>query len=217
MKITKSSREDFPAIVSEVRKYYSGKFARFGPVSRGVDWNDATSQELRHEKLLEIHQERRSFSLNDYGCGYGALLSYLQPRYDEFGYNGVDISKEMIASARQRFAKYRNAVFRVASAPTKTADYTVASGIFNVKLGTTKAEWLKYLLYALDRMDRRSRLGFAFNCLTKYSDKERMRQDLYYADPCYLFDYCKKRFSRQIALLHDYGLYEFTILVRKKS
>ena len=38
---------------------------------------------------------------------------------------------------------------------------------------------------------------------------------LYYADPGRLFDLCKRRYSRNIALLHDYGLYEFTILVRK--
>jgi hypothetical protein len=42
-----------------------------------------------------------------------------------------------------------------------------------------------------------------------------MREDLFYADPCELFDYCKTRFARNVALLHDYGLYEFTILVRK--
>jgi hypothetical protein len=43
-----------------------------------------------------------------------------------------------------------------------------------------------------------------------------MRADLYYADPAQVFDYCKRRFSPNVALLHDYGLYEFTILVRKQ-
>jgi hypothetical protein len=58
-----------------------------------------------------------------------------------------------------------------------------------------------------------SRRGFAFNVLTKYSDPERMRPDLYYADPLFLFNYCKKSF-KSVALLHDYPLYEFTILVK---
>jgi hypothetical protein len=44
-----------------------------------------------------------------------------------------------------------------------------------------------------------------------------MRNYLYYADPCALFDLCKRRYSKHVALLHDYGLYEFTILVRKTS
>ncbi|MFX7953370.1 class I SAM-dependent methyltransferase, partial [Acinetobacter baumannii] len=59
--------------------------------------------------------------------------------------------------------------------------------------------------------------GFSFNCLTSYSDEDRKRDYLYYADPCQLFDLCKRRYSRQVALLHDYGLYEFTILVRKDA
>jgi hypothetical protein len=42
-----------------------------------------------------------------------------------------------------------------------------------------------------------------------------MREDLYYADPARLFDHCKTRFARNVTLLHDYGLYEFTMLVRK--
>jgi hypothetical protein len=28
---------------------------------------------------------------------------------------------------------------------------------------------------------------------------------------------CKRRFSRNVALLHDYDLYEFTVLVRKAA
>jgi hypothetical protein len=44
-----------------------------------------------------------------------------------------------------------------------------------------------------------------------------MRADLFYADPCVYFDLCKRRYSRQVALLHDYGLYEFTLIVRKEG
>jgi hypothetical protein len=44
-----------------------------------------------------------------------------------------------------------------------------------------------------------------------------MRADLYYADPLWLFDYCKRNLSKQVALLHDYGMYDFTILVRREA
>ena len=30
-----------------------------------------------------------------------------------------------------------------------------------------------------------------------------------------MFDLCKRRYSPRVALLHDYPLYEFTVLVRK--
>src|SRR5439155_18607664 len=97
----------------------------------------------------------------------------------------------------------------------RSTDYTVASGIFNVKLAAPDAAWREHVLRTLDGLDLTSRRGFAFNCLTRYSDAERMKDYLFYADPCELFDYCKQRFAKNVALLHDYGLYEFTILVRK--
>jgi hypothetical protein len=41
-----------------------------------------------------------------------------------------------------------------------------------------------------------------------------MRDYLYYPDPCRVFDYCKTHIAREVALLHDYGLFAFTIIVR---
>jgi hypothetical protein len=122
----------------------------------------------------------------------------------------------MIDAARERLKDHSNARFIQASVPDVIGDYGVASGIFNVRMERTDAEWQAYLEATLDQLDRTSRLGFAFNCLSSYSDADRMRPDLYYADPCRLFDLCKRRYAKNVALLHDYGLYEFTILVRKQ-
>jgi len=74
---------------------------------------------------------------------------------------------------------------------------------------------LSYILDTLENINEKSKKGFSFNMLTKYSDKELMRGDLYYADPLFFFDYCKRNYSKEISLLHDYDLYEFTILVKK--
>jgi putative ABC transport system permease protein len=79
------------------------------------------------------------------------------------------------------------------------------------------ADWRAYVNETIDRLAELSLRGFAFNCLTSYADADRMRPDLFYADPCELFDRCKRRYARNVALMHDYDLYEFTILVRKKD
>jgi hypothetical protein len=94
------------------------------------------------------------------------------------------------------------------------SDYTVASGIFNVKLTTPDDTWQEYVLDTLRTMARLSAKGFAFNMLTSYSDPDKMRDDLFYGDPRFFFDYCKREYARNVALLHDYGLYEFTMIVR---
>jgi hypothetical protein len=97
----------------------------------------------------------------------------------------------------------------------KEADYTVASGVLNLKFDIPENEWLEYIIETISVMNSKSRNGFAFNALTKYSDKEYMKEELYYSDPCFLFDYCKRNFAKNVALLHDYQEYDFTIIVRK--
>ncbi len=204
------------SILDEVATYYAEKLAEHGDTPRGVDWNGQESQNVRFEQLCKIIYPKTShFSLNDLGCGYGALLDYLRDKHSTCAYLGVDVSHEMIKVAEQRHAGADRARFITSAEPDEVAEYGLASGIFNVRLGRSDAEWFDYLQATLDVLDRTSSLGFGFNCLTLYSDEDKKRDNLYYADPCRLFDLCKCRYSRQVALLHDYGLYEFTILVRK--
>ena len=204
-------------ILAEVAEYYSAKLAEHGETPRGVDWNGEEGQVLRFEQISKVISPATNFTLNDLGCGYGSLFDYLKLHYRDFTYNGCDVSDDMIRAAQGRYVNDSNAHFAIASEPPETADYAIASGIFNVRLGRGDVEWREYLEATLDILDRTSHQGFAFNCLTVYSDKDKMREYLYYADPCVLFDLCKKRYSRHVALLHDYGLYEFTILVRKQQ
>ncbi len=203
-------------LFDEVATYYAGKLAEHGDTPRGVDWNGEESQTNRFEQLCKvIDSEKSDFSLNDLGCGYGALFDFLSDKYPLCSYLGIDVSAEMTQAGQLRNVASHSARFITASEPDIVSDYGVASGIFNVRLKRTDAEWNAYLQATLDVLDRTSRRGFSFNCLTSYSDEDKKRDYLYYADPCQLFDLCKHRYSRQVALLHDYGLYEFTILVRK--
>ncbi len=204
------------AILADVAAYYSGKLAVHGQSPQGVDWNGEEGQMLRFRQLCRIIDRPGEVWVNDLGCGYGALFDFLAADRSEIRYVGVDISASMIDAARERLKNRPNARFIQASVPDAVGDYGIASGIFNVRLGRTDAEWQAYVESTLDELDRTSRSGFAFNCLTSYSDADRMRPDLYYADPCRLFDLCKRRYARNVALNHDYGLYEFTILVRKQ-
>jgi SAM-dependent methyltransferase len=202
-------------ILSQVQEYYDEKLQTHGATARGVDWKSPESQELRFAQLVKLIDAGGSFSINDYGCGYGALVDYLERGSYQFQYVGFDISTKMIAQARELYAQANHARFISDRDQLQQADYTLASGIFNVKLNTDDAAWTNYILEVLETMNAISRTGFAFNALTKYSDAEFMRPDLYYADPLFFFDYCKTRYSRFVTLLHDYPLYEFTILVRK--
>lgn len=202
-------------LLIEIAEYYSTKLEQHGETPRGVDWNGEESQTLRFEQLNKIIRLPNSFSVNDLGCGYGAFYDFLSTSHESFSYSGIDVSANMIQAAKQRYQGRNDSFFVVSHKPRLRSDYGVASGIFNVRLGRSDNEWRTYLEATLDVLDRTSRLGFAFNCLTSYSDEDKKREYLHYANPCELFDLCKRRYSKQVAMLHDYGLYEFTILVRK--
>ena len=68
-----------------VAHYFSGRVRKFGPTPWGVDWTCELTQNLRFVQLLKVAGRRRSFSLNDLGCGYGALLPFIRQRYGEAG------------------------------------------------------------------------------------------------------------------------------------
>lgn len=201
--------------LAEVGRYYTEKLTRYGASPQGVDWNSSESQRLRFEQLVRVCGAQARFSLNDLGCGYGALLDYLGSLGRDCDYLGVDISEAMIVKAEELHRGRHGCRFLAAERADRVADYGVASGIFNVRLSASDRDWLAHVLRTLDALDAGCTRGFAFNCLTRYSDAAQMKDYLFYADPCQLFDYCKTRFSTNVALLHDYGLYEFTVIVRK--
>ena len=201
-------------ILDSVNKYYTEKIREYGRTSQGVDWNGDESHHIRFDQLIKVFSDNcKDFSLLDYGCGFGSLIEFLDGKGVEFQYLGFDISEEMVENAKELYGdKYR---FTTSLTEIDIFDYAIANGIFNVRLDCSEEDWIKYILKTLNDLNARSKRGFSFNVLTKYSEREYMRDYLYYADTTLLFDYCKKNFSRNVALLHDYDLYEFTIIVRK--
>lgn len=210
-----SSTGEAPALLADVASYYTSKLEQHGETPRGVDWNSADGQHLRFTQLLKLVEGVEHFSLLDLGCGYGALVDELSTRPASFEYLGLDVSEEMVSAARRRHAARPHVRFEVGARVEQPLDFAVASGIFNVRMQRAADEWAGYVNQTLDVLHAASSRGFAFNCLTSYSDPDRQRPDLHYADPCELFHRCKQHYGRNVALLHDYGLYEFTIIVRK--
>jgi hypothetical protein len=203
-----------PELLHDVAAYYSGRLEQYGPTPRGVDWNSAESQIVRFEQLTRICPPGQVRHIGDFGCGYAALFDFLCDHGYQVTYSGFDIAAPMIDAARCRWAHNGTCRFSQDESILDGADYVVASGVFNVKLQAPPDAWHSHVVATIDQIARLARRGFAFNALTSYSDPERMRPDLYYGDPCLFFDLCKRRYSRHVALLHDYGLYEFTVHVR---
>ncbi len=203
----------FEVIENRIGEYFDRRLSRHGATAAGAAWATDESQKLRFTKLLEVVDTAERYSVNDYGCGYGALADHLTAAGASFDYTGYDVSPEMTRAAHERLA---DRGFTIVTSPENLpeADYTIASGVFNVKLDATGGDWECLMLETLDRMGAISRRGFAFNCLQRPAEPAERKSELYYADPCAVFEHCRRRFSRRVSLLADYALAEFTVLVR---
>lgn len=197
-----------------VKDLYEQNLKQHGVSSQAVGWRDADSQMLRFEQLSKmIDPPSAPFTMADLGCGYGAYYTWLRDNgYNVTEFFGYDISAEMLNVAREQVTDAGTHFIESDHVET-TADYVTTSGIFNVRFNKSDEEWTRFICATLDNMFAQCRKGIAFNVLSSYVDWK--EDHLYYADPAFFFDYCKKNHSRFVTLLHDYPLWEWTIFVRK--
>lgn len=201
--------------LNKVKSYFTEKLETHGATHRGVDYNSTESQEARFFQLTKVIDPSTKYSLIDFGSGYGGMYEYFLKLGHQLHYVGYDIAESMIEKGQELHLNNPDCWFTNKAEELPAVDYSVVSGTFNMKLDADFDLWTQIIIDSINLMNSRSAKGIAFNMLTKYSDADKMRPDLYYADPCFFFDYCKRNFSRNVALLHDYNLYDFTILVRK--
>lgn len=197
--------------LAPVARVYDASLAAHGAAAPAVGMHDEREHRLRFEKLATLFEHGDGGTVADLGCGYGAFYDYLRDAgvtIDRF--IGYDISEAMLEEARRRVPAGE---FIRAAAIDRQVDFAFACGIFNVRLEIAEAEWLRHIDDTLDNMNACATRGFAFDLLSTYVDYR--EPHLYYADPCRFFDRCKQRYARRVALLHDYQLYECTILVRR--
>jgi hypothetical protein len=205
-------------ISTSLINYYSNRAASFEESSQQVGWKSVGAQQSRFLQLIKVIESPSNFSINDLGCGLGDLSDFMHEKgFSKFTYHGYDTFQSMVDGATRKHHNLNWANFSKIENPGEMllSDYTVASGVLNIRFDISDNEWLSYILEMINVMNDKSAKGFAFNALTSYSDEEFKRPELYYTDPCFIFDYCKRNISRNVSLIHDYQEYDFTILVRK--
>ncbi len=205
--------------LTSIKDYFQMRFEQHGEDATGVDWNSAYAQETRFEQIAKVILPQNPFTVLDFGCGYGAMAEwFLREGLNFSHYYGYDIVEKSLAAGRKKYELDPAVTFHSTLEEIPVCDYLVCSGVFNIKMDADYEEWTSYVIDSLKIFNEKTSRGFSVNFLTSYSDADRMaeRPDLYYADPCRIFDYCRRHFSRNVALLHDYKIWDFTILVRKE-
>ncbi|MDP1566239.1 MAG: methyltransferase domain-containing protein [Polaromonas sp.] len=210
------SQISLEGLLAEVGQYYSRRVDTYGATPLGVDWSCVPTQQMRFVHLLKLCNFDGAISLNDVGCGYGALLSFLAKRFrgKAVDYLGIDLSPAMIAHAQVLWKKRQDTAFAVASISPRTADYSIASGIFNVKLNQPVELWEHFVAKTLADMHATSRRGFAVNFLGPSSTPMTAIPELYSAHPDVWRQHCEQAFNSRVEIITGYGMREYTLLVR---
>jgi SAM-dependent methyltransferase len=220
--------DDFPLrrIPSDIESYYGGRVAKYGAAPLGVDWSCQATQSLRFVQLLKICDFSAPLTLNDMGCGYGALVPFLAARHPdcEIDYLGIDLSRAMISRARRRFAGPRRR-FVVGARIPRIADYSVASGTMNVNVGYPQQTWEGFIATMLRQLHEASRHGFSVNFMHALQDADPdvdVEHDagatrLYRTTPEVWRRFCESELNCAVELLDAYGMKEFTLLVRRRG
>jgi SAM-dependent methyltransferase len=204
-------------IESEHNQYYVQKSNAEDDAIK-VGWKNIHSQHIRFEQLLRSFTFEENDTIIDLGCGLGDLYSYILEKYPNihFKYIGYDVLPEMIERAKLKYKDTAATFIQIDElSEIDSADYILVSGIFNLKHSIDDDEWLNYIKGTVSLMTNKSQKGISFNCLTSFSDIEYKKQELYYANPMSIFEFCKVNLSKNVALYHDYQEYDFTISIKK--
>lgn len=191
-------------------KLYNDRFTEFGRDLRTVGWGNAPDQQLRFHTLLRGLAPKGKVVL-DVGCGLGDLVPFLHEACSgDFRYVGIDIAGKLVDDARAHHGGsgrefHCGDIFSVDLPPV---DIAVLSGALSLKTAGIEA----YAQATMERMFSLARESASLNFLSTYADFEAEKNQHY--QPEQVFGWAK-RLTRHVNLLHDYGLYEFTVqLVR---
>jgi SAM-dependent methyltransferase len=204
-------------IAGDITTYYAGTLSQHGATPRGVDWSCKPTQELRFIQLLRLCSFDSAFSLNDIGCGYGALRGFLRQRHPraEIDYLGIDLSAAMIDSARERWGHLAHTQFETAAAASRMADYGLASGVFNVRLDHADTDWEAWVAHTLKSLHASSRIGFSVNFLLPARPGESSPTALYRPPIERWTRYCEYTLKATVEPVTGYGMREYTLLIKR--
>jgi hypothetical protein len=202
--------------LAAIARHYDGKVRAFGATPLGVDWPSLRAMHARLLQLLEVVDGASpAFSINDLGCGWGAALDVIEHWRPDAGidYAGVDVAPAMIDAARARWGHRPRTSFTVGAQCTRTADYSIASGIFNVKLAHPRDGWERHIGEVLLDLYAHSRSGFAVNFMLPGPSTRRVPQ-LYTTEPEPWVIFCAAMGAREVDVERVPALDEFTLRVR---
>ena len=174
----------YAVLESKLNRAYRDRLVSAGASPKGVFWRNQSTQIARFDALLDLVTTVAPVAnpiIADIGCGYGAMLEFIQktPRYQHFRYVGVDINPAMTSSCKKLFPTQKQ-VFYVGRHPPSQVDFCVFSGTFNLCHTTDASLWNDYIFVNLESCWKRCRYGLMLNLLC--ASRTQINNQIFYAE-----------------------------------
>lgn len=199
--------------IEKIKEYYNENNKPNYPDYSLLGWESTAAQELRFQALVNS-LDLEGKKILDIGCGTGNFLQYLEQRFSDLSYTGVDILEHMISIAKGKKLKgiflYVD-IFKANPFDQNAFDAVFASGTFNINLGNNK----KFIIDALKLFDYISRETISFNLLSASSPD---REDKYfYSSPDEICELINTEFPEhfKIEVIEGYLQNDFTVVCNK--
>lgn len=211
---------------TEIVKHYEDCFKIHGDNNKGVDWPNQKDAEIRYQVMLDIikfdqiHENSGEdrCSLLDFGCGLGHLYEYVLEHKVNVEYTGLDLSNVFIEECKKKYPD-RNFILGdllINKDPLpQNYDYIILNGVLTEKREMFFEEMLDYFKRLILRVYGECNKGIAFNVMSKDVDWE--RDDLFHLPLNVLSSFLVKELTRDFIIRNDYGLYEYTVYLYKRS
>lgn len=203
-------------------KHYEDCLEKHGDNHLGVDWPKLEDVQKRYKVMLDIirvaEDDSKKINLLDFGCGAAHLLEYIQEKhFENINYSGLDVSDKFVSLSKKKFPGISFYQLDILDEKTELPffDYIIMNGVFTEKRELNFEEMWSYFCKMLTRVFSYTNKGVAFNVMSKAVDWE--REDLFHVPTDMLIDFLTKKISRDFIIRNDYGLYEYTVFVYKKS
>ena len=211
--------ENFDELEENITKTFTDRFANYGPRPEASLWFCSKRQHARFEIIRDIIDNNRNqnhFTINDIGCGYGALLDYILKYQKKYltSYNGFELAQNLIDFCENKYSAFDFSRFQLGIKNISSADFCVMSGTFNYAPHTSLEAWRNYLKHQLKKIWNVTDNSMVFNLMienvAKISDSH-----ICYEELPKILSFCNNQFGNS-QVIKDHRLpREVTIVVSR--
>jgi len=197
--------------ISQVKTIYSNAYKEHGDSIKSL-FIPKGRQKERFD-VLTSYINNDGFTILDYGCGLAHLKQYLEEKFSDYTYTGVDIVNEFID---ENTKKFKDAQFQLINEHQEIVgnfDFIISAGVFNI-LYDDSFEKQQYIIEeTLTHLFSLANKVLSVDFMTDQVDF--IQENNYHQNVVQIYNFASKNLSKRLVIDQSYMPYEFTIHIFK--